>query len=619
MRRSMTMCYTYDVLTNILEELTRDSSFTLMFDESLNKENQMKQLDMHIRIWDGDVVRSRYLSSAFLGHSTTTDLIDVFSKHIQGRLGLSNIIQLSMDGPNVNWAAFRKLEQQLTVEHGIKSVNIGSCGLHTVHNSFRKAVTSSDWNISGILKALSTLFENVPARREDYAEATGEALYPLKWCSHRWVENVPVIDRALAIRGNVTQYIRAAEAKKFTQPKTKSFTVTENWVNDSFGSAKLLFIKSIARAVEWFLRKYQDEKPLILELYDDLSSMMVNLMSRFIKSKLLEKADFKKCSKIDIESESNQKSFSDIQFGYEVEEELKRLQNEDLCSAAEVLQFKAHCKRMFIALVKGLFEKSPASYGIVKELRCFNPHHIKQHSVDKSCRRFKKVLAYLQDIGRVKASDCDDLHEQFRKMLDEFRCQTFDEDERADKLYHDFMNKKDQFSALWCVIKKILLLSHGQAQVERGFSINKEVSSTNMSQRTLMARRIIKDHMTSIDGIDNFVITKELIQSCKLSRQQYMRSLESEKNKNEEKVKCEKRKIIMKSIEDLKEKRRKTEANISLLKSDAELTYDEAERTGQITLVTKANALRRRSTELQGEMRKMTADLEEKEKLLKNT
>ena len=84
-------------------------------------------------------------------------------------------------------------------------------------------------------------------------------------------------------------------------------------------------------------------------------------------------------------------------------------------------------------------------------------------------------------------------------------------------------------------------------------------------------------------------------------------------------MKCEKRKIIMKSMEDLKEKRRKTEANISLLKSDAELTYDEAERTGQITLVTKASALRRRSTELQGEMRKMTADLEEKEKLLKNT
>ena len=54
----------------ILESKTCNSTFTLMFDESLNKENQMKQLDMYIRIWDGDIVRSRYLSSAFLGHST---------------------------------------------------------------------------------------------------------------------------------------------------------------------------------------------------------------------------------------------------------------------------------------------------------------------------------------------------------------------------------------------------------------------------------------------------------------------------------------------------------------------------------------------------------------------
>ena len=195
--------------------------------------------------------------------------------------------------------------------------------------------------------------------------------------------------------------MEAVKSKKVTKPKTKSFAVVQNWINDAFGAAKLLFIESIARAVEWSLRKYQDEKPLILNLYDDLSNMIVNLMSRFITSKLLEKGDFKRCSKIDVENESNHKSFSDMQFGYEVEEEVKRVQNENLCSAADVFQFKANCKRILINLVKGLREKSPASFGIVKELRCFNPQHIKQHSVDKLCRRFKKVLTYLIDIGRV--------------------------------------------------------------------------------------------------------------------------------------------------------------------------------------------------------------------------
>lgn len=197
-----------------------------------------------------------------------------------------------------------------------------------------------------------------------------------------------------------------------------------------------------------------------------------------------------------------------------------------------------------------------------KELRCFNPQHIKQHSVDKLCRRFKKVLTYLIDIGRVRTSECDDLHEQFRCRY----CQIFkdNEDERIDKLYHNFMSEKGEFERLWCVLKNILLLSHGQAQVERGFSVNKEISTTNISQKTLVARRIIKDHMISIGGIEHFVITKELIQSCKLSRQQYMKSLESEKSKSEEKVKSEKRKRIEENIKDLKEKRRKMENDISL-------------------------------------------------------
>ena len=77
--------------------------------------------------------------------------------------------------------------------------------------------------------------------------------------------------------------------------------------------------------------------------------------------------------------------------------------------------------------------------------------------------------------------------------------------------------------------------------------------------------------MISIGGIEHFVITKELIQSCKLSRQQYMKSLDLEKSKSEEKVKSEKRKKIMESIIDLKEKSKKMENDISSLKSDADL------------------------------------------------
>ena len=47
----------------------------------------------------------------------------------------------------------------------------------------------------------------------------------------------------------------------------------------------------------------------------------------------------------------------------------------------------------------------------------------------------------------------------------------------------------------WPVVQKLLVLSHEQATVERGFSINKEVVVENQTLQSLVARRIVKDHI----------------------------------------------------------------------------------------------------------------------------
>ena len=50
------------------------------------------------------------------------------------------------------------------------------------------------------------------------------------------------------------------------------------------------------------------------------------------------------------------------------------------------------------------------------------------------------------------------------------------------------------------LVRVLLLLSHGQASLERGFSINTEALSDNRSQRTLVAKRFVKDHIASCGG-----------------------------------------------------------------------------------------------------------------------
>ena len=55
----------------------------------------------------------------------------------------------------------------------------------------------------------------------------------------------------------------------------------------------------------------------------------------------------------------------------------------------------------------------------------------------------------------------------------------------------------------WSVVELLLLISHGQPTVNRGFSVNKEVAVGNLSERSFIAQRIIHGHIESVGGLVN--------------------------------------------------------------------------------------------------------------------
>ena len=67
-------------------------------------------------------------------------------------------------------------------------------------------------------------------------------------------------------------------------------------------------------------------------------------------------------------------------------------------------------------------------------------------------------------------------------------------------------------------MKTLLILSHGQATVESGFSINKEIMDTNMKLLTLTSRRRLREHLKHIGGVKNVLITDELYNECEKAR-----------------------------------------------------------------------------------------------------
>lgn len=45
------------------------------------------------------------------------------------------------------------------------------------------------------------------------------------------------------------------------------------------------------------------------------------------------------------------------------------------------------------------------------------------------------------------------------------------------------------------------MLSHGQASVERGFSVNKEIEVENLPEHSLVAQRTICDYVEVVSGV----------------------------------------------------------------------------------------------------------------------
>ena len=72
------------------------------------------------------------------------------------------------------------------------------------------------------------------------------------------------------------------------------------------------------------------------------------------------------------------------------------------------------------------------------------------------------------------------------------------------------------------LLQLVFCISHGQASVERGFSLNKTAEVVNIEERTLMSKRLVMDHLVS-NGLSSHEVplTASLIKKVKLARASY--------------------------------------------------------------------------------------------------
>ena len=134
---------------------------------------------------------------------------------------------------------------------------------------------------------------------------------------------------------------------------------------------------------------------------------------------------------------------------------------------------------------------------------------------------------------------------------------------RVDKYWSKVLKLKSvsgsqKFSVLGNVIKCALSLSHGNADSERGLSINKNTLSkerSSMSITALNGLSLVKDGVRNEGGLSNVAVNKGMLVSVKSSHKAYLAHIEEVKKNEEER----KRKSSKERQQESEGKRRKEE------------------------------------------------------------
>ena len=230
--------------------------------------------------------------------------------------------------------------------------------------------------------------------------------------------------------------------------------------------------------------------------------------------------------------------------------------------------------------------------------------------------KFQGLFEWLCKLKWLTADEADNTSQQFDEVVDtecpkhREKFASFDKSSDAvDVFLSNFLHKIPKYKVFWKVCSISFVLSHGQSAVERGFSINKELSVENLLEKLLMSKRMVYDHINSNRiNIHQYELPSNLLKSCKLFNHRYNAALEETKKQEKIGMVARKRKLIDKDIQVAKKKKDEVTKCIADLKTDADKLSTEEEERANLDLFTKANSFRKTILEKE----KVLKDLEGK-------
>ena len=166
------------------------------------------------------------------------------------------------------------------------------------------------------------------------------------------------------------------------------------------------------------------------------------------------------------------------------------------------------------------------------------------------------------------------------------------------------------------MLKFVCILSHGQASIEKSFSFKNVILEEFLTTKSLIAQRIVLDHMISNDSKpEPIMITTKLIVAVKPSRLKYE---QAKIEKAKKKIKDSKSEIITKEINELKTKVNRLKKVNEQLDEESEIILfgTDANPSKASYFIAKATALKCKRNENKDEIKVLQEGIEISEKSL---
>ena len=538
--------------------------FVSCFDESFNSVTASKQMDIHILYFNEEskLVERTYLGSQFMGHATHEDTLVDFKEAHKGLDIVHNLVQLSMDGPHVNWkfadelAAYRQAEDPNAPD----LINIGSCGLHVIHGAYGTAQGVTNWEIQKTLKAAHGIFKGSSARRADYLDDNGidnvhdqstKCNFPLKFCGHRWLENGKAITRFLEIIEKVSLFLKKSQEKKRRNfdKKDERFPLLLKNTSAKIYPAYLEFSNSVCRDIEPFLTFFQAERPLGVFLFTKLKDMFVCLLERIVTTAALSnnKTAYRLQKLVKVISANRMAPEllprESINVGFAAKAILRKLTTTEKTLERTMRQ---NVQNFIIRLLEKIVERGPLMYKFTRSISSLSPLEITVVKTSSLISHFNDLVTELYDDKWLTILQAENAEKQYKELVNNndflSEAKKFDiMNDRVDEFYSRILDSS-KTTELERVVRFVNIISHGNARVEGGFSINDDILLPNMAEETVVAQRIVYEGVHKAGGPSNVEINGEMLKMVRNSHKLY----EAERKKKQEKQSEGQKRIVEK-------------------------------------------------------------------------